>query len=564
MGFAVVLMLCIGIVGRVTSNLIGTYVNKACGGENSCYSKGNSSWNSLPKDSCCRPCECDQICLEKGSCCENVVFNIPEKITMQKCLPAVKLPNNFDNSKVFNRYFVRTVCPDTFKNQSIRQKCEKDEPETLNDIIFVSSMDGKVVYKNRYCAECFGEEGFIIWDVELDQICMKETFNLGANASFILKKLMTVCFLSFVRPSVTDPRYTLCHVDEQKISSCRENKGQDQLTEQFKSMCLNDTSPLTFYKESLHTKVYANVYCYLCNARAQRKCDLDDRLKSPGNFLFLLDPRPITEEGKMDTTQHFCDHAEVYDNYFDVCRRLECPVFEVPVRGECVTLISSSIMNYIFHFEIILTSQRPLEQDFLNTLFHTLPSALGFRGCESCRATFHSNLTQIQNSTGRMLLYFKYVLMTSSNCTRDRVLSHAARLEERKKLITFVDENVLLKVKYIWPPEDYEILTKTFRKMYNFNKGCKYLIPSRFEHCPKVTVSLEDYTRLTNKSLIWNAQTIRAPQENIKLCLEDYKQLLDRVTSGGGNWRPSCPSVVLCILLCILSVRWLNVRKRLI
>lgn len=241
MRLGVIIVYAVTITGA-NSNAIETYVKHVCGGEYKC---NGETISTIPKYSCCRPCECDKICFEKGSCCEDSNFTFTNRTILQKCLPSTRPSQtrlDLDNAV---SYFARAICPETFKDQHIRNKCEIDEPESLEDIAFVSSKDGRVVYKNKHCAVCHDEEDFVMWNLSIDKACVREAF-LGSdkkrpstNASNIKDKLMTTCSLSFERPATTDVRYTICFEERRLISNCN-NRRPSNIMENFKDLCLSD------------------------------------------------------------------------------------------------------------------------------------------------------------------------------------------------------------------------------------------------------------------------------------------------------------------------------------
>lgn len=245
------LVLIAVIINGVCSSSISSYVRHVCGGENKCIVEGNST---LPKESCCRPCECDHICLEKRMCCQDIGFSKDaiKNVTMQKCLPSVKASTFIRDRKYFDKYYTRATCPDTYANNQIRYNCESNEPKDFEDLPFVSSKDGNIVYKNRHCAVCHGEEGFITWGLKVDIQCMKRIFTdpygsyVSTNISYIKEQLMNYCSISFKRPAITDIRYTICHEKQALVTSCKKNLSPDNITAGIENLCLNDVGKYSY------------------------------------------------------------------------------------------------------------------------------------------------------------------------------------------------------------------------------------------------------------------------------------------------------------------------------
>jgi hypothetical protein len=85
-------------------------------------------------------------------------------VIAQECIPALYLPDGtLDRYFNVQSYFVRTRCPAMFKDNHIKDKCENLKPKSLKELVFVSSKDGKIIYKNELCALCHQENNVISW-----------------------------------------------------------------------------------------------------------------------------------------------------------------------------------------------------------------------------------------------------------------------------------------------------------------------------------------------------------------------------------------------------------------
>jgi hypothetical protein len=236
------------------SHNVSNMVKELCQGSDGQWN-GKQMFVSLPENSCCKSCEMDQICIERKTCCDDRWQHI-KNFTAQVCLPGRKVHNM--NMRLNMNYLVRAHCPSNFSNDDIRNKCENEEPTTLEDVPFVSPREGDVIYKNRYCAVCHGETNPIVWNLQIDHACIRRVFllkyysGLVQNASIINKNLINSCEIYFERPDKTQTNWKrlMCAIDAKFVSDCPEKPSSilptGRIKEELNDLCLNDKSKLTY------------------------------------------------------------------------------------------------------------------------------------------------------------------------------------------------------------------------------------------------------------------------------------------------------------------------------
>ncbi|XP_060590268.1 uncharacterized protein LOC132745377 [Ruditapes philippinarum] len=175
-----------------------------CGYEQTC--SNNITKQALPSGACCKPCECEDICIEKGTCCRDKEKPVDADINAkQKCLAAAYTPNGVPLPEEILTFYTRTSCPVTYDDIDIKAKCEVDTPGTITDIIPVLSRDGKVLYKNKYCSYCHGEKMTYSWDVTVhgasSQTCRESLQSETINIETVSTKILSNCILEFRPPS---------------------------------------------------------------------------------------------------------------------------------------------------------------------------------------------------------------------------------------------------------------------------------------------------------------------------------------------------------------------------
>ena len=228
---------------------------KFCGFAQNC-SKSNPR-KTLPTTACCRPCECDDICIEKGTCCrdKNELF-LKDNSVKQKCLKSAHAPNGIPIPSIVLSYYNRISCPNDFNGTDIKAKCEDDRVETLVDVTPVSSRDGKIIYKNKYCSYCHRERNIQSWEIIVHRVsprsCMKilteETFNIET----ITSKILSNCLLVFNPPNNIAFWEVLCF--KEVTRRCNVTGTWEVFEKDIHSLCLNQTGK--FENEYITNKIF--------------------------------------------------------------------------------------------------------------------------------------------------------------------------------------------------------------------------------------------------------------------------------------------------------------------
>jgi hypothetical protein len=212
-----------------------------CGFEQSC--KQTNLDVKLKNNSCCLPCECTDVCKEKDTCCHDKEGRDDTRnVIPQECIPALYLPGDTWIDRDFGvlSYFVRTRCPVTFKDNYIKDKCENRKPKSLQELVFVSSKDGKVIYKNEFCALCHQKSDVVSWKIIGFKVnrCLKLVSQEYLNVDSVTEFILNNCAVSFKRPSNVDLPSVLCFKEE-VISNCNETGKWDVHDSKIERLCLN-------------------------------------------------------------------------------------------------------------------------------------------------------------------------------------------------------------------------------------------------------------------------------------------------------------------------------------
>jgi hypothetical protein len=142
-------------------------------------------------------------------------------------------------------YYTRTSCPITYGDIDIKAKCEVDNPGTITDIIPVSSRDGKVLYKNKYCSYCHGEKRTYNWDVTVhrasSQTCRESLQSETINIETVSTKILSNCMLEFRPPSNFDFLNVVCFVESTVTKRCNVTGRWDMYDSEVNNLCIHQT-----------------------------------------------------------------------------------------------------------------------------------------------------------------------------------------------------------------------------------------------------------------------------------------------------------------------------------
>ena len=205
-----------------SSSILADNANiRICGFTQNC--KGNWTYNKLKANPCCIPCECTDVCKERNTCCHDKEGrNDTKNVIKQECIPALYVADERKEIDSGMLFYVRTKCPTTYKNENIKNKCENNAPKLLKEVAFVSSKDGKIVYKNEFCALCYGETDTKIWQVHGVKYdgCFLKMMKRNFNTSSLTETILTKCTLLFGRPKHVDLQNVMCVKEDEVINKC--------------------------------------------------------------------------------------------------------------------------------------------------------------------------------------------------------------------------------------------------------------------------------------------------------------------------------------------------------
>jgi hypothetical protein len=222
---------------------------KFCGFEQRCTRNVTMQWSEW--EFCCRPCECDDICIEKGTCCRDKekINNMESDVNVQqKCLPSAYKANGTDIHIILPSFYARTSCPKEYKDTDIKAKCESvGPPKTITEIRPVSSVDGNIVYKNIYCGYCHGERRTLDWEVSVHKASnpsCRKVLDTALDIVTIYSKILSNCILHFIPPTNIDFWKVMCFEESYVKKQCNMTGNMETIDNELYDFCLNQTGNL--------------------------------------------------------------------------------------------------------------------------------------------------------------------------------------------------------------------------------------------------------------------------------------------------------------------------------
>ncbi|XP_069132197.1 uncharacterized protein [Argopecten irradians] len=208
----------------------------------------------------CPRCQCDRHCLKRKDCCPDVMFAHPGLVCMDL---AVFNPRNFEK----NTTFALTECPKG-TSETIARKCSGNYTSTEKFTVTpVSSADSFLVYRNKYCAECFGEISTIPWSLNIDCEGMIDLNHLTSYDAILDVIENNRCSMIYQSPN--HQRYVDCDIPKKLKDPRKLHLEECNITGTWASYdpdinwaCRTVDQPYKHYK---------NMFCYICNPGIQRR-----------------------------------------------------------------------------------------------------------------------------------------------------------------------------------------------------------------------------------------------------------------------------------------------------
>ena len=249
----------VGIIIPDTTGMEGgTSLYELCPYNDYCTSDAIHHLEDDKKAPCCGYCSCADDCWKRGNCCPDKQ-KIIERQPLETCDAALVKPSAYRHhiTNTDPQYYVIKSCPK--KDDALAEQCREELQSALEDFIWVTDRRTNRIYNNKHCAICHGVESYTPWQISTDCI---GALNGQISPNDVVNHIIDKCSLTVVPPGTNDntgqclmPEYTKCNliVDWVVYDQAMEN-------------ACNNFSQIYIEENTYRTKVYKNIYCFLCNS----------------------------------------------------------------------------------------------------------------------------------------------------------------------------------------------------------------------------------------------------------------------------------------------------------
>ena len=272
-----------------------------------CTSNTTNKLDDHTKTPCCQYCSCADECWKRGNCCPDK-RKTTAKQPIESCEAVLVKRNAHRNiGDTVPRFYVTKGCPT--KDDPLAEKCRGELQSSLEDFIWVTDRRTNKIYTNKHCAKCHGVEDYTPWQISTD---CAEALNGQNSPNDVVNHIIEHCSLLVVSPS-TENYMNQCF--EPEITQCNMTGDWETHDEALETAC-NSFSQSYIREHLFRTKVYSNVYCFLCNSRRDDVWDVCNsyaalNTRSDGRgFTGILDFTAI-ESVKEDRSNNVLGHGPV-------------------------------------------------------------------------------------------------------------------------------------------------------------------------------------------------------------------------------------------------------------
>ncbi|XP_060072450.1 uncharacterized protein LOC132552305 [Ylistrum balloti] len=216
----------------------------------------------------CPKCACDQNCMQREDCCPDILFPHSALTCLNLAL--------YEKTNVKKYALAVAECPtgspDELSNRCSGNYTSRDKL-TLTP---VSSTTSLTVYRNRFCAECFGEANTSPWSLSIDCPGMIDLNHLTSYD--IILETINESACSMVYRSPNRRKYVGCDSPElreyRKVEVCNITGAWRKHDPDIEWACRTVDQPYKYYR---------NIFCFLCNPGQHRRNDhVIDRCNQTG------------------------------------------------------------------------------------------------------------------------------------------------------------------------------------------------------------------------------------------------------------------------------------------
>ena len=262
--------------------------------------------------SCCTNCFCDEQCGDRMDCCWDFLdeMKIKEKHELT-CITPVILPANEQlGNEPIHSYLMIDSC-----HGNASYKCREENTSSMDPLFPTYSPTTSLIYFNKYCASCNGEDHSTPWDMYVT--CIDSSSPSGIALIRDLKRKQ--CRVRFRPPKKANIDKFVC--DTEMINTCNLAEGTSEIDINLEKACrltkayVNSRNP----DGTFRTVTYANIFCKLCNGHLHYpntpcRIMVDELTRSPtsAKLTTLIDWSLLSDSIASDVTD--ASEGRVRDN----------------------------------------------------------------------------------------------------------------------------------------------------------------------------------------------------------------------------------------------------------
>ena len=225
-----------------------------------CFLNKSLLWDKRrDRVSCCKDCYCDDGCGERMDCCFDFLdeYKIVESNNLTCVTPRVS--KNYQKDKFIHSFFMVDKCLGNNSNN-----CKDESVAVWGSLYPVYSPSKAMLYFNLNCAVCNNITDAITWN-SFVSCAQKYSFN---GPEFLEGIKDGRCKIQFAPPAETEIRRFICY--PAAINSCNGSEHSTGMVNSMREPCETIRAPVEDFKNN---KIYANVFCKLCNGIEHRPRD---------------------------------------------------------------------------------------------------------------------------------------------------------------------------------------------------------------------------------------------------------------------------------------------------
>ncbi|XP_053383477.1 uncharacterized protein LOC123541030 [Mercenaria mercenaria] len=255
--------------------------------------------------------------------------------------------------------------------------------------------------------------------------------------------------------------------------------------------------------------------------------DITRRFTNGGLFTLINQNRWTASHDWNKEGKKKCMTHQILDPFFSRCRTLYCPMFSLPLNGQCVPFMDYDL-SYRLVVRLVLYERVNKSESVKKELMSqhlAIQRKLGFGQCDLCSVFMY--LEKDFDETRLQEIYVSFYFKVTNRCNTERMWSKLIAIEKASSFISIALNKKMERLEVfwfneiIWRSDRYEIILAIGSPAF-----CPTLQQEGELFCPKVKLTTMEYESVLEKHT--NAKELLfAPNKEdmngtIFVCCDDY------------------------------------------